>query len=196
MIQFLSSSNTEKLADTERHLDVAKGHSFRAQDNTDELKKLNRSIFIPVISFNKDKKRAAQDAKLLARYDEERGERERAMMDVRESQNRLGRATTYGDEEDEEGIGRGRFKSADQLAARKDTRKRYQFEATASDDELEDELDDNLDELSRATKSLNILGKAMGQELDNQNTRIGRIDDKSIALDNRVHSNTMAVSNF
>jgi hypothetical protein len=133
---------------------------------------------------------------MLARYDEEREEREKAILDVRESQNRLGRAATYRDEEDEEGIGGGRFKSADQLAARKEGRKRYQFEATASDDELEDELDDNLDEISRATKSLNILGKAMGQELDKQNTRIGRIDDKSVTLGNRVESNTMAVSYF
>lgn len=30
---------------------------------------------------------------------------------------------------------------------RRSRRKRYQFEATASDDELEDELDNNLDEI-------------------------------------------------
>ena len=53
---------TERLADTERHLDVSKGHSLRAADKTDELKQLNRSIFRPVITFNKDKKRAAQEA--------------------------------------------------------------------------------------------------------------------------------------
>ncbi|KAG6879280.1 hypothetical protein C0992_003884 [Termitomyces sp. T32_za158] len=142
----------EKLANTERHLDVAKGHSARAEDNTSELKQLNRSIFRPVIVFNKDAKRAAQEAKVQARYDEEREEREKTMMDIRESQNRLGRAATYGrGNEDEELLGNGvrsRFKTAEQQALNKEQRKRYQFEATASDDELEDELDNNLDEIT------------------------------------------------
>ena len=56
--------HVESLANTERHLDVAKGHSMRAEDKTDELKQLNRSIFRPVITFNKDAKRAAQEAKI------------------------------------------------------------------------------------------------------------------------------------
>ena len=91
---------TEKLASTERHLDVAKGHSQRADDKTDELKQLNRSIFRPVITFNKDAKRAAQEAKVQQRYDEDREEREKAMMDIRHTQDRLGRAQTYGQRDD------------------------------------------------------------------------------------------------
>jgi hypothetical protein len=190
------AAHSEKLSSTERHLDVAKGHSVRAQDKTDELKQLNRSIFVPVITFNKDKKRAAQEAKLLARYEEEREEREKSMMDVRDTQNRIGRAATYGRAgEDEEGIGRGRIKTDEQISARKNARQRYQFEATGSDDELENELDDNLDDISQATKSLKMLGLAMGQEIDNQNKRIERIDEKTTALDTRVYSNTMAVRN-
>ncbi|EPQ60791.1 synaptosome-associated proteinsynaptosomal-associated protein 25 [Gloeophyllum trabeum ATCC 11539] len=186
---------SEKLANTERHLDVSKGHTNRAQDKTDELKQLNRSIFRPVITFNKDAKRAAQEAKLQQRYEEEREEREKAMMDIRETQNRLGRAQTYGaQEEDEEGIGgggvRSRFKTAEQQALRKEQRKRYQFEATESDDEMENELDDNLDEIADATKRLKALGMAMGQELDSQVGRIGRIEEKTVNLDNKVFSTT------
>jgi hypothetical protein len=62
----------------------------------DELKKLNRSIFRPAITFNKDAKYAAQEAKVAARYDEERSNRERAIGGVRESQNRLGQVVSYG----------------------------------------------------------------------------------------------------
>ncbi|KAF7436851.1 Protein transport protein S9 plasma membrane t-SNARE [Pleurotus ostreatus] len=176
---------SEKLANTERHLDVAKGHSQRADDRTDELKQLNRSIFRPVITFNKDAKRAAQEAKVQARYDEEREEREKGMMDIRETQNRIGRAATYGREE-----GGSRFKTAEQLASRKEQQKRYKFESTASDDEMEDELDDNLDEISDMTKRLKALGTAMGQELDNQNSRIERIEGKTVGLDSRIFRNT------
>ncbi|KAF9015217.1 protein transporter SEC9 [Cyathus striatus] len=183
---------SEKLANTERHLDVSKGHTLRAEDKTDELKQLNRSIFRPVITFNKDAKRAAQEAKLQARYDDEREEREKAMMDVRETQNRLGRVTTYGTSNDEEAIGgsRGRFKTAEHLSERKEQRKRFQFEATASDEEIEDELDDNLGEIGEMTKRLKALGSAMGQELDNQNRRIERIDEKTVGLDNKIYRNT------
>ncbi|KAF7310939.1 Protein transport protein [Mycena chlorophos] len=187
-------SQSERLANTERHLDVSKGHSQRADDKTDELNQLNRSIFRPVIVFNKDAKRAAQEAKVTARYEEERTSREQAAMETRESYNRIGRAQTYGrDGDDGRGElmgGSGRFRSDAQNAARKEQRKRYQFEATASDDELEDEIDDNLDEIGDAAKRLKALGLAMGQELDTQIQRIDRLDQKTVNLDNRINRNT------
>ncbi|KAI0307834.1 synaptosome-associated proteinsynaptosomal-associated protein 25 [Multifurca ochricompacta] len=178
-------SQSEKLANTERHLDVSKGHSQRAEDRTDELKQLNRSIFRPVITFNKDAKRAAQEAKIQQRYEEERDEREKAMMDIRETRTEIG-----------EGLNGRRQKSPAQLALKKEQRKRYQFEATASDDDLEDELDDNLGEISDVTKRLKALGMAMGQELDKQNDRIERIEEKTVSLDNRVFRNTEKVRHY
>jgi hypothetical protein len=190
---------TEKLANTERYVDQGKLHALRAEDKTDELKKLNRSIFRPAITFNKDAKRAAQEAKVAARYDEERASRERAMGDVRESQNRLGQAASYGarraaeqaeDGFGEEGIGRSRVRPPEEQRHRLETRKRYQFEKTASDDELEDELDDNLDEISRATKSLKAIAIAAGEELDKQNDRIDNIATKTGKLNNRVDVTT------
>ncbi|KIJ25603.1 hypothetical protein M422DRAFT_96032, partial [Sphaerobolus stellatus SS14] len=133
---------SEKLANTERHLDISKGHVNRVEDKQDELKQLNRSIFRPVITFNKDKKRAAQEAKLLRRHEEERDEHEKAMLDIRESRGRINKAQGYrgddDDEDDEEGIGggygSGRFKAPVDQAQKKAARSRYQFEATASDD--------------------------------------------------------------
>ncbi|KAK0218361.1 protein transporter SEC9 [Armillaria nabsnona] len=193
---------SEKLANTEMHLDVSKGHSARASDKTDELKKLNRSIFRPAITWNKDAKRAAEAAKVQARYEDERLDREKAMRDVRDSQNRLGRAQTYGrsDGDDEELIGArsgsGRFKTAEQLSERKAQRSRYQYEATASDDEMEDELDDNLDEIGDATKRLKALGMAMGQELDSQNTRIDNISGKTEGLDEKLYNVTHRQKKF
>jgi hypothetical protein len=119
------------------------------------------------------------------------------MMDIRESQNRIGRAAGYGQDDAEEGIGtasaRGRFKTAEQQAARKSARSRYQHEATASDDEVEDEIDDNLDEIHDAVKRMKALGMAMGQEVDNQIGRIGRIETKTDSLDMRVVRNTERV---
>ncbi|RDX55897.1 hypothetical protein OH76DRAFT_579321 [Lentinus brumalis] len=195
------SSQSEKLADTERHLDISKGYSQRAADKTDELKQLNRSIFIPTWTRNKDSKRAAEEQKIKDRYDEERANRELAMRDVRGTQDRLGRAATYGlrDDDDGEGIGggaggSGRFRSAAQLNARKEQRKKYQFEADEEDDQLEDELDDNLDEIMDVTKRLKALGTAMSGELDSQNSRIDRITDKTGNLDQHLFTNTQRLN--
>ena len=175
---------------------MSKGHSQRADDKTDELKQLNRSIFRPVVTFNKDAKRAAQEAKVQARYDEEREAREKGLMEIRQTQDRIGQASGYGrGNEDEELLGgHGRYKTAGQIAERKEQRKRYQFEANASDDEIEDELDDNLDEIGDAAKRLKALAMAMGDETDNQITRIKRIEDKTLDVDSRIFRNTERVS--
>ncbi|ESK95852.1 protein transport protein sec9 [Moniliophthora roreri MCA 2997] len=195
---------SERLANTEMHLDMSKSHSQYASDKTDELKKLNRSIFRPAITFNKDAKRRAQEAKIQERYEEERSERERTLMDVRETQNRLGRAATYGRGDDEGdllspdgGMGSGRFrKTEEQGQARRAENSRYRFEATASDDELEDEIDDNLDELSEATKRLKALGMAMSGELDAQNTRVDNIISKTDRLDMNLANVTRRQKKF
>ncbi|KAI5124659.1 hypothetical protein M0805_004267 [Coniferiporia weirii] len=186
---------SEKIANTERHLDVSKGLAIRAEDNTDELKKLNRSIFRPAITFNKQAKRDKQELQRELRLREEMTEREVAMQDIRESQNRVGRAATYGHtgsgENDEESIGSyRRQKTSVEQNLRKEQRKVYQFEATESDDELEDEIDDNLDELTDATKRMKALGLAMGSELQTQNNRLARLSDKTDKLGMRVDTNT------
>ena len=117
-------------------------------------------------------------------------------MDIRESHNRLGMATTYGRGDDEELLGGREAKTASQLAMRKEQRKRYQFESNASDDEHEDNLNDNLDEISAMTERLKALGTAMGQELENQNARIERIDGKAVSLDGKILRNTERVNYF
>lgn len=47
------ADQSESLANSERHLDKAKADSGRAEDKAKELKQLNRSIFRPVVVWNK-----------------------------------------------------------------------------------------------------------------------------------------------
>lgn len=47
------ADQSESLANSERHLDMAKANSSRAEDKAAELKKLNRSIFRPTYTWNK-----------------------------------------------------------------------------------------------------------------------------------------------
>jgi len=182
---------SEQLANTERNMDLSKVHAARAEDKTDELKKLNRSIFRPAITFNKDQKRAMQEAKVKARFDEQQREREKAMSEVRATQNRIGRATTsLAGDDAEEGLSGRRILSSQAQEARKAERKRYQFEATASDDELEDEIDDNLDAIGKAVKNIKDIATTAGEELDSQNNRLGNIASKTSKLNFSVDSTT------
>jgi hypothetical protein len=45
--------DTERIANTERHLDIAKANNQRAEDKAKELKVLNRSLFRPAVTWNK-----------------------------------------------------------------------------------------------------------------------------------------------
>lgn len=72
-------------------------------------------------------------------------------------------------------------------------RKRYQFDATASDDELEDEVDNNLDEIYDMTVRLGNMGREMQGELTRQTEYIDVIDGKTGHLDDRIRSNTERV---
>ena len=44
---------SERIANSERYLDMAKANNQRAEDKAGELKKLNRSIFRPAVVWNK-----------------------------------------------------------------------------------------------------------------------------------------------
>ena len=57
-------------------------------------------------------------------------------------------------------------------------RAKYQFEADSEDEGMEDEIDQNLNLISGATGRLNLLAKATGRELDEQNRHLERITGK------------------
>lgn len=118
----------------------------------------------------------------MNRHNMEREDRMKALSDVQDSRRRLGQAT--------DPRGQGQQIVAGKMKQRAENRKRFQFEATASDDELEDELDENLDETLEITRRLKTLAGAMGEEVGKQNNRIGVITDKTDKLSYQVTANT------
>ncbi|CAO1632472.1 unnamed protein product [Sympodiomycopsis kandeliae] len=191
---------SDKIANTERHLDMSKAHSSRADDNAKEIIALNRSIFRPNIQFNKKAKRDAEEARIMNRHIEEREEREAVRAEALKSQNRADQALTgagTGSGRFADRFGGGRFAGGNKPQSAEDAKKnklaqrsRYQFEANESDDDLEQELEDNLDEIGHLSSRLNQLGRAMGTEIDEQNSRINRISEKANKLDTRVYGST------
>ncbi|KAK6905891.1 synaptosomal-associated protein, 23kDa [Kwoniella mangroviensis CBS 10435] len=180
------ADQSERIANSERYLDMAKANNQRAEDKAEELKKLNRSIFRPAVTWNKDAKRQAEEDKINERHAMERHDRAKALNDVTDTRRRLGNAANPSPY----GSGYEREPLPGEQKAKKEARSRYQFDATASDDELEDELDDNLNETYEVTKRLKNLATAMGDEVTGQNQRLTRVTDKTENLEFAVMKNT------
>lgn len=177
------ADQSERIANSERYLDMAKANNQRAEDKAAELKQLNKSIFRPVIVWNKDAKRQAEEDKIAERHAMERIDRAKALEDISDTRRRLNGAANPTP-------GYSREPVAGAQRAKKEARSRYQFDATASDDELEDELDENLDETLEVTRRLKSLATAMGDEVAGQNQRLTRVTDKTENLEFAVMKNT------
>lgn len=133
-----------------------------------------------------DAKRAAEEEKIDKRHAMERADRAKALADVSDTRQRLNATADrgYGSSRQD------RVPLPGEQKAKKEARSRYQFDATASDDELEDELDDNLDETLEVTKRLKNLATAMGDEVSGQNSRLTRVTNKTEDLEFGLMKNT------
>ncbi|GAA5924922.1 hypothetical protein JCM3775_006318 [Rhodotorula graminis] len=180
---------SDRIANTERHLDLAKAHNDRAVDETKELEALNKSIFRPTFTFNKQAKRDREERRLLDRHNAEKSERESVRREQYESRARIDSTFNTMDRDAENAA-----QARNRARARGAERSRYQFEATASDDEVEDEIDGNLDELSGVAGRLKMLSMTMGTEVDQQNKKIGKISGKVDVLDNNVVRSTQRLA--
>lgn len=186
---------------TERHLQVSKGFIRRADDNTSDIKTLNRSIFIPAITFDKSKKRAAQDAKLAARYEEEKAEREATSSNIKDTQERIASANRgFGrdgppgwDEDEDEGLQKGTAKYAE----KKKQWSKYQAQDDDSeDDQMEAELSNNLDQLSLGIGRVKELAMLQGQVVKKQNEQLKKLHSTVDDVDSRLVNTTDRVSSL
>ena len=161
----------ERMHNTERNLDIGNNHINIAEDKSKELKKLNRSMFAVHVNnpFTAKERQAQRDEKIMDRHRMEREQREHTREQTfrstqRMNQNFKGVEDTYS----------GGAPRKTNLAERS----KYQFEADEEDDQMEDEIDKNIGDLSDAAKRLNLLARATGEEVEQQNKLIGRIAEK------------------
>ena len=123
--------------------------------------------------FTASTRKAERDAEIVDKHRMEREQREATRQNAFNSQQRM----------------EGAFKSlqpgeAGYRAPAKSSlaeRAKYQFEADSEDEEMENELDNNLDLLSGAAGRLNMLARATGREVDEQNKHIETIIKKVCA---------------
>ncbi|KAI9020057.1 hypothetical protein CLU79DRAFT_756919 [Phycomyces nitens] len=177
----LLGQQSTQIANVDRNLDLSKAYSDRAASQASELKQLNRSIFIPVVS-NPFTRSSRERKELEARkqdHAEHMNEREEIRQFEYESQARV--------ESAQRAAQRGQGSNGGYRRGRsEEDKKRYQFEADEEDDDLEDELDSNLDLLGDATARLKNMALSMNTELDSQNKQLGRLTSKVDPLSEKL----------
>lgn len=172
----------------EKNLDLSSSQNRLAQDKAAQLNRLNRSIFAPNVAnpFTKGRQARDRDNKIMETAHRERTQRDATRAEAYRS---LARREEHGRELRGGGEGEGQAGPRAKTGASLAERSKYQFEADSEDEAMEDEIDANLDALAGATGRLNLLGKAMGREVDSQNTHIERITGKVETVDDEILMN-------
>ncbi|CDH50807.1 plasma membrane snare protein [Lichtheimia corymbifera JMRC:FSU:9682] len=182
-MNMLGQQSTQ-IANVDRNLDLSKAYSDRAANQADELKQLNRSIFIPVVKnpFTRNKRQQRELEALKRDQQEHMEERDRIRQFEYESNARLEQAQKRNERVSANaGYSRGRSES---------DRRRYQFEADEEDDAIEDEIDQNLDLLGGATARLKNMALTMNEEIDSQNRQLDKLNPKIDPLTQKLAATT------
>jgi hypothetical protein len=182
---------SERLYNAEQNLLLADTQTNIAHDKVNELKRLNRSIFIPAQGnpFNRRSRLRQQEERIKAQKTQEKYLRETNRQGAYASEQRLKQGITQNATNSEV---HKKYKDDQSLAAAQ----RYQFENDSEDDEMEKELAANLDQIGLYLKKLKNAATTMGVEVESQNSRLRDIEENADRLDINVHMNSARLNNI
>lgn len=184
-------SQLERLYNAEQNLLLAETQTQIADEKVKELKRLNRSIFIPANGnpFNKKSRLRQQEEKIKNQKLQEKYIRETNRQEMFASEQRIKQGITNNSTNNDI---YNKYQDEKNLSAAK----RYQFENDSEDDDMEKEIALNLNQIDQYAKKLKGLANTMGTEVDNQNTRLKKIEESADKLDINVHMNTTRLNNI
>ncbi|GAO14754.1 hypothetical protein UVI_02028350 [Ustilaginoidea virens] len=159
----------ERLHNTEKNLDLAANQNKIAQDRAAELKTLNRSMFAIHVNnpFTSKQRQQRADDEVMSRHRAEREQREATRHEGFAANERM--ESTF---RQINSAGRPRPQT------RKKDYGKFNLDDEEGADELEDQIDDGLTELEGQVSMMNMVGRAIGKEVDAQNKQIERIMGK------------------
>lgn len=184
-------SQSERLFNAEQNLLLGETQTRIADEKVKELRRLNRSIFIPASGnpFNKKLRLRQQEANLKTQKEQEKYLRESNRLGMYASEQRVKEGLTSKATSSDT---YNKYQGERQLQQAQ----RYQFENDSEDDEMEKELASNLDQIASYTKKLRNTANLMGKEVDAQNDRLRKIEEDADRLDINVHLNTTRLHNI
>ncbi|QSL64723.1 hypothetical protein MERGE_002025 [Pneumocystis wakefieldiae] len=170
-------TQSEKIGNTEKHLDLATVTAKMAEEKNKTLNQLNRSVFIPHFSnpWKKQTRLKEREQYIRDQYELEQMERERTRRSDTESSRRIKDAL---------------YKQSRSFEKQTlNDSMRYRFEPDEEDNELENEIDQNLTQLGNITSQLKAIATATQEEILSQNKRLDRISEKGHKLNAEIHVN-------
>lgn len=184
-------SQSERLYNAEQNLLLADTQTKIAEDKVAELRRLNRSIFIPATGnpFNKKLRLRHQEAMMKTQKEQEKYLRETNRQGMYASEQRVKQGITN-NATNSDTFNKYQGEKYLQQALR------YQFENDSEDDEMEKELASNLDQIHNYSKKLKNTAMTMTQEVDAQNQRLRQIEEDADRLDINVHLNSTRLNNI
>ncbi|KAI3407115.2 SEC9 [Candida oxycetoniae] len=184
-------SQSERLYNAEQSLLLADTQTQIADEKVKELKRLNRSIFVPAYGnpFNKKSRLRQQEENLKARKMQEKYLRENNRQGMYESEQRIKQGLMNNATNNDVHQKYQNEKYLNQA-------QRYQFENDSEDDEIEKEIASNLDQIGSYAKKLHGIANTMGKEVDSQNIRLRKIEEDADKLDINVHMNSTRLNNI
>lgn len=192
---------SDQLANTERHIEMASINTRRAEDKARKLKQLNRSMFAIHVSkpWGRKKRVEEEEERIRVRHEQERAQLDANRQYAYASQRRVDdalqpRASAGGAPWNRLGPNKGKKAAEAAQQASVMERARYQFEPDEEDDAMEKQLDKNLDALSHAAGRLHGLAQATNVEVLHQNKKLDDLQDKSDVLDTNMYMNTQRIN--
>ena len=184
-------SQSERLYNAEQNLLLAGTQTQIADEKVKELRRLNRSIFIPAYGnpFNKKSRLRQQEENIKNQKMQEKYLRETNRQNMYESEQRLKQGIMNNATDNEV---HQKYQNEKYLQQAQ----RYQFENDSEDDEVEKEIAGNLDQIGSYAKKLHGIANTMGKEVDSQNVRLRKIEEDADKLDINVHMNSTRLSNI
>ncbi|KAI5799150.1 V-SNARE protein [Peziza echinospora] len=185
----------ERLTNTKKNLDLANNQNKKAEQTTDELRTLNRSMFAVHVGnpFNSARRAQAEEDKIMDRHAQEMAERDRVRAAGYEGKKNVEQGLKAGGAG---GYGGGASSGYGKSTMSNAERSKYQFEADESDDEKEKEIEHNLDQIGNVVGRLKNLAMATNKEVDRQIVQIEEVSRSSDKVEFGIAKNTHKLRKF
>ncbi|KAK9480732.1 hypothetical protein V1514DRAFT_325256 [Lipomyces japonicus] len=186
---------SDQIANSEGSIAVTENQTKLGEDYAKELHSLNRSMFAIHVSnpFNSRRRIQEQEQKIKQSFHNQQLIRESDRQTQYNSQQRIMQAMGNAPGERRRQLTETELRYREQMQKQKQSlaqTSKFQFEPDDEDFEVERDIDATLDDIGAASARLNSMAKSINTELESQNQRIERLNDKTQKVEIDVHLNT------
>ncbi|KAK9375035.1 uncharacterized protein V1513DRAFT_443518 [Lipomyces chichibuensis] len=185
----------DQIANAEGSMAITENNTKLGEDYARELKTLNRSMFAVHVSnpFNSRRRIQEKEQKIRETFHNQQLQREENRRNQYQAQQRVAAAMGNIPGERRRQLTATEVRYREQMARQKADlaqASRFQFEPDDEDFEVERDIEATLDDVSAAANRLNSMARSINTELESQNHRVAKLNQKTQEVEIGVHLNT------